>query len=51
VLGSLWRRLTDKLVYCAACGQPVGFMARFTPGARVMWAHDVCPSPGAHVED
>jgi hypothetical protein len=43
---SLFRRFTDRLVYCEECGEPIGFIWRF---GHTRWRHVECP-PYAPVE-
>ena len=44
---SLFRQLTDRLVWCQKCGEPLGFVPLFCKFKR--WQHVDCP-PYAPVE-
>lgn len=40
IITGLWRKLTDRAVYCQKCGQHIGFMTILGPKT---WEHVDCP--------
>lgn len=39
----LWRRLTDRMVYCRKCGEPIGYVPLFPLFRNTRWEHVDCP--------